>query len=91
MVELKLKRGYGRSFVGENWQLVGESKWTHHRHYLPNGREPFHGVRKLDGVDHAVFRCFNDDFFAQPVGLCEFSVPEDPMEVMAEPPEGLTE
>lgn len=89
--DLKLKRGYGRSFEGENWKLAKDDKWSHHRLYIPYGEEPFHGTRMIDGVEHAVFRCRNDDFFAQPVEICALPVPEDPMEVLYEMPEGVQE
>ena len=88
---LTLKRGYGRCFNGENWKSVKDSKWVHHRVYVPYGEEPLHGTRLIDGVEHAVFRCRNDDFFAQPVALCELPPATDPMRIYAEMPEDAVE
>lgn len=82
MAELILKRGSGRNFDGENWKLAAEKKWEVQELYVPNGKEQYMGNRAFDAVEHAVFRCLNDEFFAQPVHICELPKPEDPMEVI---------
>lgn len=84
---LTLKRGFGRVFGGENWRLAGDSKWAPHRLYVPSGEEPMAGTRGIDGVAHAVFRCKDGDFFAQPVATCEMLPPDDLLEVLSHPPE----
>ncbi len=83
MADPTLKRGRGLSFEGENWRLAGEARWEEHRVYVPNGREKFLGVRALRGVEHAVFRCMNDDCLAQPSEICELPAPADPTEVLS--------
>src|SRR5512135_678961 len=81
-MELTLKRGSGLTFDGTNWNLAAENKWQIQELLVPNGREKFLGKRSFGGVEHAVFQCLNDDFFAQPVSICELPIPEDPMEVL---------
>ncbi len=84
-MELTLKRGSGRHFPGQNWKTAAEKHWVRqHSHIVPSGRETHVGLRELDGVPHAVFQCLNDEFFAQPVDVCEKPIPEDPMEVVFE-------
>lgn len=83
MAELKLKRGWGKVFRGENWRLAGDGRWEDHPMYVPNGREPLAGTRLIGGRDFAVFRCLDDDFLAQPVSTCELPVSEDPLEVLS--------
>ena len=72
-MKLTLKRGSGRTFDGENWKLVADGKWGVQILYVPHAleKEQHVGNRMIDGVDHAVFRCLNDEFFAQPVSVCE--------------------
>lgn len=79
---LTLKRGSGLTFNGTNWNLVAEKKWTVHVLLVPNGKEKFMGKRMFGGVEHAVFQCLNDEFFAQPVSICELPKPADPGEVV---------
>jgi len=81
-MELKLKRGSGLAFDGENWKLAGDSKWEKQPLYVANGYEEFMGLRVLHGQEHAIFRCLNDTFFAQPTDICKLPVPSDPMEVL---------
>jgi hypothetical protein len=83
VAELRLKRGFGMVFRGENWRLAGDARWERHPMYVPNGREPLAGTRQIGGVEHAVFRCLDDDFLAQPVAVCELPVPEDPLEILS--------
>jgi len=78
-----LKRGRGLRFEGENWKLAGEGRWLEHRLYVPNGNEPLMGSRVLRGKEHTVFRCLDDDFFAQPSEICELPDPKDPLEVLS--------
>ncbi len=80
---MTLKRGRGLCFGGENWKLAGEDKWREHRLYVPNGRERLYGTRTLRGREHAVFRCLDDEFLAQPSEICELPDPGDPMEVLS--------
>ncbi len=84
MEELTLKRGSGRTFFGSNWNQVAEQKWEVQVLYVPNGREKYQGNRILDGVEHAVFICLDDGFFAQPVEICKLPKPVDLMEVVYE-------
>ncbi len=81
-MELTLKRGSGRSFNGSNWNLVSDAKWETHSLYVANGREKYLGNRPIDGIEHAVFQCLDDTFFAQPINVCELPAPEDPLEVL---------
>ncbi len=87
LMNLTLKRGFGRIFAGENWRLAGERKWTRTPRFVPTGNEPFQGTRLLDGAEHAVFRCSDDDFLAQLVSVCELPVPEDGLEVLSFEPD----
>jgi hypothetical protein len=91
MSDLKLKRGCGLSFDGTNWNLAGDNKWKdcpaldrdgNQASYVPSGNEPFMGLKTIRGIPCAVFQCFNDDFIAQPVRICELPIPEDPMEIL---------
>lgn len=81
-MELTLKRGSGLTFDGTNWNLVAEKKWQVHLLLVPNGKEKFMGKKMFGGVEHAVFQCLNDEFFAQPVSICEMPKPDDPGEVV---------
>jgi len=82
--KLTLKRGSGLSFDGENWKLASDSKWVKTPQIVPHSHriEEFMGTRMLLGVEHAVFRMLNDDYFAQPVDICRLPIPEDAMEVL---------
>jgi hypothetical protein len=80
---LTLKRGRGKVFPGANWKLVGDAGWAEHRLYVPSRREPLVGTRLIDGVEHAVFRCLDDEYMAQPVEVCRLPDPEDPTEVVS--------
>ncbi len=79
---LSLKRGSGRVFSGENWKLASESKWEYQKLYVPNGCEPYVGSRDIDGQEFSVFKCLDDDFFAQPTEICRLPEPKDPMEIV---------
>jgi hypothetical protein len=81
-MELTLKRGSGLTFEGTNWNLTSEKKWMVQVLLVPNGKEKYMGNRTFGGVEHAVFQCLNDDYFAQPVSICKLPVPKDPMEVL---------
>ncbi len=84
-MELTLKRGSGRHFPGQNWKTASDKNWLRqYDHIVPSGRETLVGNRDFDGIPHAVFQCLNDEFFAQPVSVCELPVPEDPLEVLYE-------
>jgi hypothetical protein len=87
-MELTLKRGSGLMFDGTNWNLAAENKWRVQVLLVPNGKEKFLGMKTFGGVEHAVFQCLNDEFFAQPKTICKLPVPEDPAEVLysLEPP-----
>ena len=81
---LTLKRGSGRTFDGANWKLVADKKWEVNVLHIPHAleKEKHVGNRMIDGVDHAVFQCLDDQFFAQPVSICELPKPSDPIEVV---------
>jgi hypothetical protein len=87
-MELTLKRGSGLTFDGTNWNLVSEKKWGVQVLLVPNGKEKYMGNRTFGGVEHAVFQCLNDEYFAQPVSVCKLPKPDDPGEVVytLEPP-----
>ena len=85
MSDLTLKRGCGKTFDGENWKLVGDGKWKFHPLYIPNGSEPFIGLRQIRGVEHAVFTCLDEDFFAQPVEVCKLPESSDMGEILSHP------
>lgn len=80
--DLKLKRGSGKTFEGQNWQSVKEDKWEQHMMYVPSGQEKYMGSREIDGTTHAVFQCLDDSFLAQPVSICELPTSEDPLKVI---------
>lgn len=82
-MELTLKRGRGLVFPGSNWKLVGDERWTEHPMYVPNGREALVGTRLIGGVEHAVFRCLDDEYMAQPFEVCQLPVPKDWNEVLS--------
>lgn len=86
MTDMCLKRGWGLVFSGYNWDTSPESRWEFHRMFVPSGREPMVGTRRINGEEHAVFQCLDDDFFAQPVALCRAAPPLDPCEVVRPPP-----
>jgi len=81
--DMKLKRGRGLVFLGENWRLAGENRWAEHALYVPNGMEKHAGRRDLRGAPHEVFRCLDEDYLAQPSEICALPVPEDPLEVLS--------
>ena len=65
----KIVTGEVLAFGGQNWKLVKDSGWEYQRFYLANGMEKHVGTRILRGQEHNVFRCLNDEYVAQPVGL----------------------
>lgn len=77
---LTLKRGSGLVFEGSNWSLSSERNWTAHKLMIPTGNEPFVGFRSFDGVEHAIFLCSDDEYFAQPKFICEAPQSENPFE-----------
>lgn len=81
-MKLSLKRGSGRVFSGDNWKLVSDSKWEYQKLYVPNGYEPYVGSRVIDGQEFSIFKCLDDDFFAQPIQICSLPEPKDPMEIV---------
>lgn len=81
--KLTLKRGRGKVFPGANWKLAGDEKWTEHPLYVPNGRESLAGTRLIAGVEHAVFRCLDDEYMAQPFETCQLPDPKDWTEVLS--------
>jgi len=80
-MELTLKRGSGLTFDGSNWNLASEKKWQVQVVFIPNGKEKHMGNRFFGGVEHAVFQCLNEEFFAQPISICKLPISKDPMEV----------
>ena len=82
-MELNLKRGRGLSFEGVNWKSSGDSYWSETKHVLPNGEEQILGSRSIRGVDHTIFLCKNDTFFAQPTSICLLPKSNDPMEIQS--------
>jgi hypothetical protein len=83
-MKLTLKRGSGRHFDGQNWKLVADQKWGVQVLFVPHAleKEKYVGNRMIDGVEHAVYQCLNDEFFAQPVSICELPKPDDMTEPM---------
>jgi hypothetical protein len=83
-MKLTLKRGSGRHFDGQNWKLAGDKQWVVQPLFVPHAleKEKHVGNRMIDGVEHAVYLCLNDEFFAQPVSICELPKPADMTEVM---------
>lgn len=83
-MKLTLKRGSGRHFDGQNWKLVADQKWGIQVLFVPHAleKEKYVGNRMIDGVEHAVYQCLNDEFFAQPVSICELPKPDDMTEPM---------
>ena len=82
-MNLKLKRGSGRKFDGSNWKLASDKKWEVQTLFVPHAleKEKYVGNRSIDGVEHAVFLCLNDEFFAQPVSICELPKSENVEEI----------
>lgn len=80
-MELTLKRGSGLTFDGSNWNLVSENKWQVQTLFVPSGKEKHLGNRRFGAVEHAVFQCLNDEFFAQPLDICKLQASEDPLEI----------
>jgi hypothetical protein len=77
---LTLKRGSGWTFSGTNWKSVSDKAWEIHVLFIPGfppGREKHVGSREINGIPVEVFQCLNDDFFAQPVNICELPIPKD--------------
>ena len=77
---LTLKRGSGLTFRGTNWKSVSDSAWEVQVLFIPGyppPKEAYQGNRLINGVEHAVFQCLNDDFLAQPVNICELPPPKD--------------
>ena len=82
---LTLKRGSGRVFTGSNWKLASDKHWEVQLTFLPGSPRPkeiHQGDRLIDGVMHSVWLCLNDEFFAQPLSICELPIPEDEMEIV---------
>lgn len=77
---MRLKHGEILVFEGANWRLAGDSKWRPQPRYVPNYWEKPVGLRKIGGVEHAVFQVLTGDFAAQPRTLCEQKLPEEPSE-----------
>ena len=91
---LTLKRGSGRIFTGTNWNLAADRNWEVHVMFVPGSpapKEKYMGNRDIDGIPHCVFQLLDDDFFAQPIEICELPISEDDEEVLYEleapPPE----
>lgn len=82
-MKLTLKRGRGRVFPGSNWKLAGDERWAEHHLYVPNGMEKIVGSRPIGGVEHAVFRCLDDEYMAQPFEVCQLPDPKDWTEVLS--------
>jgi hypothetical protein len=70
-------------FPGSNWKLVGDAGWLEHPMYVPNGREKLVGTRLIDGKEHAVFKCLDGEYLAQPFEVCQLPDPKDWTEVLS--------